>query len=283
MKTLCYVVLLTVAISALTSCSAIKQLLFDDSAQAYHNPHVQCAECHGTREPKAGKDLFPKGVNPAVDCLNCHKYKENHHPVDFVPADASKFAFFPLYSGKVTCLTCHEIHGGYEHTGTPLLLRGGPYAERREICFKCHEKEEYAGINPHVMFGNDGATLEIKGEPVCLLCHAVKPNPFKDRTANVRFKADIAFLCWRCHPPMPGSFLDKHFLVTPSEKTLAYMQAAEVRLEIILPLAPWGRITCSTCHNPHQKGLLTFVEVAKGADAPKKLRTSDMCSACHKL
>lgn len=279
MKKLCCVILWVVLVSVLTSCSTITQI-FGDSAQSYHNPHLNCADCHGTREPKDGKDLFPPGAEPSMGCLNCHKYNENHHPVDFAPARPNEFPF-PLYGGNVKCLTCHEIHGGSMHGGTPKFLRGGPYADRRDICFICHETEQYANVNPHIMFDNDGTTLEVKGKPVCLLCHVVKPDPFQDRTANVLFKADIGFLCWRCHPPMPGTFLDKHFLVTPSGKTLSYMQESEDRMKIILPLVPRGRITCSTCHNPHQKGLLSFIEAAKGADAPKKLRTSDMCSACH--
>lgn len=280
MKKLVYVLLLTASATTLISCSTIWQH-FDDNPSRYQDPHTLCADCHGTREPKAGKDLFPQVADPSEGCLACHTYTQNHHPVDYAPADPAASPF-PLYGGKVRCLTCHEIHGGPEHAGTPRLLRGGPYDDRRAICFKCHTAEQYARLNPHVMFGKDGAIRAVNGKPVCLVCHAVQPNPFRDRTANVRFRADVGFLCWRCHPPMPGNLLDTHFLVKPSERTLSYMREAESRMEMILPLAPWGRITCSTCHNPHQKGLLTFAQAAAGADAPKKLRTPDMCSACHR-
>jgi predicted CXXCH cytochrome family protein len=282
MKKLWCFIWLAVSASALTSCSVLDSIRqnLGDSPPGYQNPHVNCADCHGTREPKAGKELFPPGADPSTGCLTCHTYRENHHPVDYAPADPAASPF-PLYSGKVTCLTCHEIHGGPEHRGTPRLLRGGPYADRRTICFNCHDPEQYE-YNPHVMFGQDGSIFEVNGKPVCLVCHVVQPNPYTDRTANVRFRADIGFLCWRCHPPMPGNLLDTHFLVKPSVTTLSYMHASESRLTIILPLAPWGRITCSTCHNPHQKGLLAFAEAVAGADAPKKLRARDMCGACHR-
>ena len=283
MKKLCCVTWLLVSAAVLTSCSMMDNLIqkTDENAPSFINPHTDCAGCHGNQAPRAGKDLFPQGVEPSMVCFNCHKYKENHHPVDFAP-DATANYQFPLYSGEIKCLTCHEIHDSTGHGDASKLLRGGPYADRRKICFKCHEAEQYADINPHIMFDDNGKTLAVNGKPVCLLCHAVKPNPYQDRGANVRFKAEVGFLCWRCHPPMPDSFLRKHFLVTPSEETLSSMQESEARLEIILPLAALGRITCSTCHNPHQKGIVTFADAAKGADAPKKLRASFMCGACHK-
>jgi hypothetical protein len=131
------------------------------------------------------------------------------------------------------------------------------------------------------MLDNTGAILEVNGKPVCLLCHAIKPNPEVDRTPDVRFKADVGFLCWRCHPPMPDSFFSKHFLVTPSQKTLDYMQEREAQEMIILPLVPRGRITCSTCHNPHQEGVILHEAAAKGSGTRSRLRLSFMCGACH--
>jgi hypothetical protein len=175
------------------------------------------------------------------------------------------------------------MHGGNLHEGTSKLLRGGPYTDRRKICFKCHVPEEYAKINPHLMQNGAGDILVVKGKPVCLLCHVIKPDPSKDRELNVKFRADIGFLCWRCHPPMPDSFFGKHFLITPSPKTLKYMKKTEDQDMVTLPLAPRGRITCSTCHNPHQKGVLSYSPAASGAEAPKKLREANMCGACHEI
>ncbi len=248
----------------------------------YINPHILCENCHVTEKPQSGTTLFIPGTDPSTLCLKCHDYKENHHPVDFIPANPATYPM-PLFGGKVRCLTCHEIHGGPSHEGTPKLLRGGPYADRRENCYKCHLREKYARINPHKMLDSNGSILKMNGKPVCLMCHSIQPDPAVDRTNDVRFRADIGFLCWRCHPPMSGPFFEKHFLVKPSEDTLKYIrQTEEIRL-VILPLVPRGRITCSTCYNPHQAGVMQYIGPSKGADATYKLRLQSICIGCHRM
>ena len=224
------------------------------------------SQCHGIKNPQLGGDVFAPGFDISGSCLGCHDYKENHHPVDVVPVDPANYPF-PLYEGKIRCLTCHEIHGGPGKAGTKKLLQGGPYQDRREICFRCHSREAYASIDPHNMLDDQNRVREVNGKPVCLMCHSKIPDPAIDFTEDVRFRADIGFLCWRCHPPMPGEFFDLHFLVTPSAKTLNKMTMAKESRYVILPMVPRGRVTCSTCHNPHQEGVIQRPAAAKGADA----------------
>jgi len=266
------------------SCS-LEQIIHPENVAAipeYRNPHVLCLNCHATEHPQSGGTLFEPGIDPSSICDNCHDYRENHHPVDFAPADPSNFPM-PLFEGKVRCLTCHEIHGGPGHHGTPMLLRGGPFADRRESCFKCHMRAKYAAIDPHKMLDNEGNIRNVEGGPVCLICHSKKPDPAVDTTTDVKFRADVGFLCWRCHPPMPGIFFTQHFLVRPSSKTLETLRETEERLIVILPLVPRGRITCSTCHNPHQKGVIRREGAAKGADAVARLRIPSICFGCHRM
>jgi predicted CXXCH cytochrome family protein len=271
----------------MSSCSLQKFLASDNAphaptqAPAYNNPHLVCIKCHLTDKPQTGGALFATGADPSASCLNCHDYRENHHPVDYVPTNPSTSPF-PLYEGKVKCLTCHQIHSGPGNQGTPKLLRGGPYQDRRAICFRCHSGERYAAINPHEMLDNANKVREVNGKPVCLLCHSKMPDTAADSTDDVRFRADIGFLCWRCHPPMPAdSFFNAHFLVRPSAKTLNNMHQSEEKLLVILPIVPRDRITCSTCHNPHQAGVIQREAAAKGADTKGRLRLSYMCFACH--
>ena len=271
--------------AVLTACN-MEQLApesVDNSATEYKNPHNLCTSCHIAEKPQAGNLLLIQGSDTSSFCLKCHKdYLENHHPVDFIPSDSSTIPL-PMFAGEIRCLTCHEIHGGSRHEGTPRLLRGGPYADRREICFKCHSAEKYAAFNPHNMLDNNGNIKMENGKPVCLWCHSKKPDPAVDRTEDVRFRADVGFLCWRCHALMPINLLSQHFLIKPSAKTQQIMREAEERLLIILPLVPRGRITCSTCHNPHQKGVIQREAAAKGADAIHRLRSPSICYGCHRM
>jgi predicted CXXCH cytochrome family protein len=276
---------LVIAGAVLTSCSLegiIAQDKHEVAAKIYKNPHTACMQCHGVQEPKGEEAKFPPGVDPSIICLECHNYRENHHPVNFIPANPWKTSY-PLFNGEVRCLTCHEIHGGPWREGSPKLLRGGPYADRRKICFDCHTNEQYAKINPHDMRDNSGTIKDIDGKPVCLLCHAIIPDPYINTESDIRFKADVGFLCWRCHPPMPGTFIDKHFLVTPTYKAIAYMNRPEVQKKFTLPRIPRGRITCSTCHNPHQEGIIVFPPAAAGADSLHKLRDINICDGCHDM
>lgn len=160
-------------------------------------------------------------------------------------------------------------------------VAGGPYADRRKICFECHAREQYATIDPHKMQDKSGKRSVVNGETVCLFCHVLQPDPTQDKANTVLFKADIGFLCMRCHPPMHGDFLDKHFLVTPPRDYLKYMNRPEVQEKFTLPLVPRGRITCSTCHNPHQDGIISFEPAAAGADSLHRLRNDNICVACH--
>ncbi len=274
---------LLVAALLIASCDLQKLIVPDQShpVPAYKSPHTFCRACHASDKPKPGSALFEPGTDPSAACLNCHDYQENHHPVDFVPANAAKVPF-PLFEGKVRCLTCHEMHGGPDGHGTPKLLRGGPYEnDRRQICFRCHSGDQYASINPHIMLDDAHAIRKVNGRPVCLLCHATMPDPATDYTSDVKFRADVGFLCWRCHPPMPDPFFSTHFLVKPSTEMLGDIEQTEERDMVILPLVPRGRITCSTCHNPHQEGVIQHESAAKGADARHKLRLPSLCIACH--
>jgi predicted CXXCH cytochrome family protein len=250
------------------------------SVAPYTNPHTVCRTCHTSDKSRAGEEFIKPGADPSSTCLDCHDYKENHHPVDFVP-DGSLSIPFPLFEGKIGCLTCHEMHGGPEKEGTSKLLRGGPYPDRRTICFRCHSGERYAAIDPHKMLDEGKKVRTVNDKPVCLFCHSIMPDPAKDVTDVVKFRADVGFLCWRCHPPMPNQALNAHFLITPTAKTLAVMHQTEETNLVILPMVPRGRITCSTCHNPHQEGVIQREAAAKGADAQSRLRLPSMCIACH--
>jgi len=271
-------ILLLLFIITLASCTP--KLFQETRTDAAITPQQVPAESREHLSVNPAQSLSEAVRENSSACLDCHQYRENHHPVDMVPANPSNFPF-PLYDGKVKCLTCHVA----DHMGSARLLRGGPYADRREICFKCHYEEDYAHIFPHVMLEKEGKYTQVNGSPVCLICHAKTPDPKVDRTKDVLFRADVAFLCWRCHSLMPQPMLNTHVLMKPSENMLKDIEQNEREMKVTIPLVPRNRITCSTCHNPHEKGVIIYEPSAKGADSPDRLRlqTPDLCLVCHKM
>lgn len=244
-----------------------------------------CIGCHrGPASSISPDHPFPEGSDPSSFCLDCHNYQGNHHPVNVIPvgadANTGDLNSFPLFQGEIKCLTCHEIHGD----GGPRLLRGGPYGYRNEICFRCHDRDLNTKITPHRMLDADGYIREVNGEPICTLCHTRIPEQNGMRS-EVTFKADVAFLCWRCHPPMEGEFFRKHFLVKPRQGTLEHMQSTEREKGVLFPLLNRDRITCSTCHNPHEVGVIQYGPAQAGAGLHDSLRMPKeaICSGCHAM
>ena len=276
--------ILIVLCTVLSSCYAMTAPQSKTSAGG--NRHA-CNFCHSHERPTITKaELTVDDDEIGTLCIKCHDYRNNHHPYDFTPTQ-SKYVNadmpLPLFSRKIQCLTCHDPHPNQDFSESPKLLRGGPYADRREICFKCHYKDAFAAITPHQMVDEKGAIMMIDDKPACLFCHTVMPDPKKDRTRDVRFRADVGFICWRCHPPMPGMFFTQHFLQKPKRKTMESIRKFEKDFQIIFPIAPRNRVTCSTCHNPHQAGVIVSPPAQKGAGAPMRLRLppKDICQACH--
>ena len=274
----------------LNNCASIPTFMMLDS-----HLDLTCGSCHEGTPEQGAPNLKYQG-NPSRTCFKCHDYvtPEDHHTSEVeLDSDLKLPSYFKLYKGKMECLTCHQVHSGSNYQrGTPNLLVGGYYSNRRNICFQCHDKAQYDKINPHEMMLNEDKTLNYN---TCALCHAERPDPRFDRTKDVKFKAEIHFLCLRCHPPMEGQFFAKHFL---KESTMPQMDGAGLELRtgadtfdlmkfkeghsgIILPLDPKERITCSTCHNPHQPGVMVEKKAAVGSGRDKRLRFKDACKGCH--
>jgi len=265
---------------ALTSCSLFGTNFRAKSDSFAYKPHSDCKSCHIGAKPEGETARFPSYTDPSNFCLDCHNYTVNHHPVNLIPTMQIK-SQFPLFSNEIKCLTCHEMHGGPQRNGTPMLLRGGPYIDLRTMCFDCHTTEQYAHIDPHIMMNDGEDRTFINGKVVCLYCHELEPDPSRDRANMVLFKADVSFLCLRCHPLMHADYFEKHFLVTPSDEVYKNINRPEIRERFSLPLVPRGRITCTTCHNPHQEGIISYGPSAAGADSVHRLRDEHVCIGCH--
>ena len=92
---------------------------------------------------------------------SCHynSGKMHPHPVDYPPTGEVKIAAgFPLQNEK---LTCHDIARQCQDSPSQKILkqgilRGAPYSSRIDICFKCHDKNQYAKYNPREQLNAQG-------------------------------------------------------------------------------------------------------------------------------
>lgn len=272
------------------------------------DPHWRedaCIACHTSREKAGFDNLRSKDINQL--CNNCHEetgIESYIHSVGMEPSPPFQARMPADFKGAVgrgqgtiTCISCHDLtlqckQQHFEKQGTnPRFFRGGPYYSRTDLCFNCHEPDQYQRYNPHDQITDEG---ELDTER-CYVCHSVTPNRRKAKTIDdVRFNVHekLEQLCTGCHPRRdhPGGAWVRsgkqgpNHLRVPSEKILKRLKAHEAKHDIILPLEPdTGRIFCATCHNPHERGVQYQHKADKGADGVKRLRRGqfEVCMACH--
>lgn len=281
------------------------------------NPHrdaALCSSCHASGVGSRRNLGFDADISKL--CRSCHDGQfatREAHPVDVVPSDAMATripADFPLENGRLTCSTCHDVTaqcGAGQPAGGPKrrFLRGADVSHSMEFCFRCHAPQNNGPFNAHDQ-------LEA-GKPkadACIWCHIGVPDVDSRSQEDVSrglHKKSIG-VCANCHPvtkghPNGGS----HMGAIPPEAMMSYMSAYEIQPRMNLPLARLleyvraakraprsipldenSRITCYSCHNPHEKGLLPNWNPRSVGSEPKqsvnhRLRARDgqLCIACH--
>jgi hypothetical protein len=186
------------------------------------------------------------------------------------------------------------------------FLRGAPASHPQVFCFNCHTQESYQPFNVHDQL--DAGKVKTD---TCLWCHLSVP----DVNSNIRQAASYGLrgkafdLCRNCHSVPAGHPIgNPHMYSTPSAEMMSYMSAYEMQNKMSLPLkqllgyvqaakrAPRlipldenGRITCYSCHNPHQKSLLPNANPRSVGAEPEKAENHRLrihkgdivCRACH--
>lgn len=146
---------------------------------------LSCTSCH----------KIHGGVTPGLlaaprdaSCLACHSRVaaelrlRSHHPV-------RAEGFSPLKTlsrGKVSCLDCHDAHGGADPQG--MLL-----ASLEDTCARCHPGHTGPFVFPHLPEG--------RREGSCLACHRPHGSPHRDL-----LKATGRGTCARCHTDLVTHF-----------------------------------------------------------------------------
>jgi len=259
-----------------------------------HYTGKYCDVCH-SGVPEEGKGGAPLRYNGDYNYLcKCHGYttKAYIHPVHVIPSEAKRKKIppdFPLPDGRVECITCHDIYLQCSRDIemkriNPRFLRGAPYISRTSLCYRCHDEKKYRRMNPHNQLTSDGRIIVEK----CLYCHVEKPDELHSTYGDVRLVGDFAVVCYRCHMDKQRLHpINANHLRYPPQKIVDSMKESEKKFGIILPLDRQGRITCVTCHNPHDRGVIPPEKPsAQGAGEKHRLRLAGkglpICIACHR-
>ncbi len=246
------------------------------------NPHggkIFCLACHPDT-PQAGSPVnfrFP-GESLRL-CQRCHGGVE-HHPLGVKSTPATwkmDFARFPLEGETVTCVTCHKPPECLGQAGreNPRFLRGGPYNAAPDFCARCHEDKKFSSLDPHDQLDESGEVYQKK----CLYCHITVPAA-SESGDGMRFTDTQTALCISCHQTGPHPQME-HLRPMPHQMRQNLKAYEELRM-VRLPLDD-GNVTCVTCHNPHERGLLKGPG-GIGADEDKRLRLTtynEQCTPCH--
>ncbi len=258
-----------------------------------HYTGKYCLECH-EKTPQEGEDKLLKFNGDFTQLCRCHGYTPGTyiHPVDIIPSAEKREKIpddFPLVNGIVTCITCHDIYlqcknDKKEQSINKRFLRGAPFISRTALCFKCHDEKKYTMLDPHNQLTATGKIIVVK----CLYCHIEKPDESNATFEEVKLIGNLEVLCFRCHYKQSSMHpINADHLLKPSDKIRAMMKDSEKKYGIILPLNYQGKVTCPTCHNPHERGVIpAWKPGAKGASEKFRLRLSkenmQICVACHK-
>lgn len=247
-----------------------------------------CLQCH-EKLPIAKSELYLKYNGNMQYLCSCHynSGKLHPHPVDYPPSGDVKIAAdFPLQDDKLTCITCHDVvRQCQDSPSTKILkkaiLRGAPYSNRIDICFRCHDKSKYPKYNPHQQLDAKGKIIRQR----CLYCHSEVPDEQKTGAEDVKLIGNYGAICMGCHNSAAKQPLHQRHLRKPSAEVLAHINEMQSLFNIVLPLDQQGRVTCVTCHNPHQKGLIPDKRAgAAGAGELHRHRLSgNMCLKCHPM
>lgn len=289
-----------------------------NSQQDTRNPHgdpSMCSTCH--KSNVGGRDSLIFNTDIPQLCQSCHDGRHasrEAHPVNIVPSVAITMKIpsdFPLDNGKLTCSTCHDVTWRCSTVQPATMsgrgyLRGAPSSDSLDFCFNCHRQESYRPFNVHDQLESGRQKTD-----TCLWCHLSVPNSASGikEAAPYGLRGKAIDLCRNCHSMPAGHPTgDPHMGSKPSVDMMSYMSAYELQpkmnlslkqlLEYVqaakraprsIPLDENGCITCYSCHNPHEKGLLPNSNPRAVGAEPKKannhrlrIQEGDIsCRACH--
>jgi predicted CXXCH cytochrome family protein len=237
------------------------------------DPHAfsqgQCYSCH--LEP----DENPKALVASVSrlCRGCHArtVRVSSHPVNIVPKKAQVPADMPLRRGRLTCVTCHDIHSSSRLVfGVKSYFLRRPTTDMRFFCVACHEENTLRPGHKELLevahMGSKYRVLDPDSpiDPLsreCIGCHDGSIGPEASYTLGEG---------WWEHPrPEAGHPIGVDYLEAQlyPRSGLAPPYELDPRIKFF-----GGRIGCGTCHDMYSTLPGKLVMPNKG---------SRLCRECH--
>ncbi len=232
----------------------------------YANPHGKndygsCLGCH--REMATGDEGMRRNLRYGGDdlqiCLSCHGGMDLCHPilVRLLPGMKPGPGLALSAEGKIKCTTCHDPS---PKGASGVAMRGRePGQPVNAICFRCHNEFDLSGRNPH-------ATMSDRS--TCGFCHDTMTDPTNEEAARVSFISNTRLICLRCHAQTGHPAGADHMVLPRSVLPAAFKLDGK------------GKITCTTCHNPHLES--TGAPGAKRHRYVVEVDGISLCSICHR-
>ena len=192
-----------------------------------------------TKPPAQAAPPLPSGYAGSDACVLCHTDQE----ASLKGTKHGQTANPRSPAAKLGCESCHgpgQAHVDDEAKGKITKFKELKPAEVNRTCLTCHDRGTHAGW--------EGSTHEARNLS-CTTCHSVhKPASFTHQLV----KATETQLCATCHRTQ----------VAKTERAVAHMPVRE------------GKMSCSSCHNPH--GSISNVKALKVGSS-----VAELCISCH--
>ncbi len=199
---------------------------FDEwSFSAHNGANVGCSGCHTIHVPA---EQSVKNDAPEL-CYGCHT---NVRAAAFMPSR------HPIAESKMSCIDCHNVHGGQTSFARNFT--------NRELCFSCHAEKEGPFVYEHAPVNED-----------CMICHTAHGS-----VANNLLKQAEPALCLNCHP--------MHFHATIVGLDGTFVPPADSSLTVNSTPDGWKRsmlTKCSQCHSSVHGGDLPSQSISTGGNA----------------
>lgn len=262
------------------------------------NPHWSPEGCGSCHEVKGGavQPIDPQAVDRR--CLSCHDGRRataEAHPIGQPVAGSQvrKPADWPAPEGLLSCLTCHDVvrhcrADARSPVGGSNFLRGPLGGGDPAYCAQCHVESLHQRRNPHVMLDAGRAPVA----DACAFCHTedLTARVAQARTGTALLRSEEITLCGACHQRHPDFFTPGHLGATFRNERCSQALVRNASSPNPLPVPEGRRIVCSTCHNPHERGVfpagspldLGAMEAGgAGKGVPLRIPGGGLCSNCH--